>query len=175
MTNIIPIIIPHVNMNALFSGAATLLGHSITRGIDNANSLHNDDAKIISAIAEFSNNEELGLREALREADHELFFLYYGFLVQTDGFTIATVREWTRLDITSVQTPDGSIAAIVAGNLAEWKRATRECCSEKATFQVRLLFDKALLYFESIGLGDVWFEYRRRGLPDKTFLIEHKK
>lgn len=175
MSHIVPIIVPSYNLEALFSGASKALGYNITNGIDSTPGNFTDDAKIISALYEFAGGKPGKIRDHVRDADHELFFLYYGFLVLSDSSTIAAIREWTRLDVTSATALNASTVAVVAGNVGEWKRATRECCSEKATFNLRLLFDKILLYFEHVGLADVWFDVRKRSLPDQTFLLEDKR
>lgn len=175
MIHVVPISKPSVDLPSLFQVASTALGYSIAKSIDQNATLLSDDAKFISALASLSYYEKLSPLEHLHKADHELYFLYYTFAVYCDKDTARVVREWTKLDINSNFALDGDVLFVAGGSLATWKNAIENCCSERASFNLRLLFDKILLLFEKMGLDYVWFDFRKKSLPDKTFYLEDRR
>jgi len=152
---------PKIDFDNLFRISSQALGWTITTEIDNSLPL-SEAAKLISALTEFSDGQPL-------------FFLHYGFLCHANKDTAIKVREWTKLDITSNDSVDGNIIFFAAGTVDVWKQAVEACCSNLATFELRLLFDKILLLFEREGLGSIWFGQRKVMLQDKTFLLEEMK
>ena len=153
----------------MFGLLSQALGRSVSRSIDMSTPPISDPQQIVSALATFEQASNLTVREQMREAEHELFFVHYVFLMYSDKSTADTVREWTKLDITSATAVDGGIIFFAAGTLSEWKRAIMECCSEKAAYNLRLLFDKVVLKLEAEGCI---FPERKVMLNDKTFLLE---
>lgn len=166
---------PKFDFDTLFRGANQALGRSLTKAIDKATGPVSDPQRLVSALASFLEANNLSVMDQMREADHELFFLHYTFLMYADKDTAFKVREWTKLDVSSTAAIDGEIIFFAAGSLSEWKRAASECCTEKAPFNVRLLFDKVVLRLEAEGVGPIWFDQRKRTLADRTFLLEDKR
>jgi hypothetical protein len=167
---------PEIDLENLFRVTAQTLGRRITGAIDNCPRELSKDEKFISALSEFKSQHLTSwAKDRIQRAEHELFFLHYVFLCYTDKDTAIKIREWTKLDVLSQSSIDGEIILVVGGSLVFWRAASLDCCSGQSSFNLRLLFDKIILKFEEIGLGDVWFNYRKRTLPDQTFLIEDKR
>lgn len=149
---------PRIDFGNLFLIASQTLGRKINGEIDSSPRTLSDPEKFIVALESFSG--------CPTGAD---FFLHYVFICYADKDTAIKVREWTKLDVLSQSAIDGGIIFLLGGCLYEWKRAALECCSVEASFNLRLLFDKIVLLFER---EDLWFNLRKKTLPDRTFLLE---
>lgn len=165
---------PKIDFQNLFLAASQALGRTISDAIDAHKGSLSDPAKMISAITNFSEGG-INAKDHIRGADHELLFLHYTFLCHSDRETFATLREWTKLDLRSQPSFANEFVFFAAGTVAEWKRACLDCCTRKASFNLRLLFDKIVLRLETEGIGDIWFETRKKSMPDQTFLLEKPK
>jgi len=163
---------PTVNLNAFAKAFEGAIGVHPFRGTDSHSRTFTESALFIAALAALQGRADP--LQALREAVHELNHLWYSFLVLGDLELIAEISGRSDLKVASFRVLDESRLAIVSGSLSEWYVATLEFCSEKATFNLRHLFDQILLQFDKFGLSEVWHEKRRRGLKDKTFLLEQK-
>lgn len=151
------------------------LGYSPIRGVDSLKRELSDPAKLLAAIAGFHNKLDVDTPiKSIREASTLLKHLSYMFLVYADEPLVSLIRERTDLNITSTVTVDSERLILISGTLKQYLEATVECCVENAPRELCYLFDAFILYFDQIGLGDIWYQYRRKPRPDKTFLIEYK-
>ena len=82
--------------------------------------------------------------------------------------------EKTYLNIISNNSKEGRVA-IVTGSLKQWKQAIIEILSTSQSFEVRKIFNICLDVFYKLGLREIWHEYRKRSLKDKTYLLERKR
>jgi len=139
------------------------------RSVDSHSRKFSDAARFIAAMAEPTNP-----LTALRDAVHELHHLSYSFMVLSDLEVISQISGKSDLKVASYESRLGRLS-IVSGSLSDWYVATLEFCSEKASFEVRHLFDLVLIQFDKLGLAEVWHEKRRRVLKDQTFLLEDKR
>ena len=173
--NIIPIGGTHVSWDAFLKGCNEALGYSPIRGVDNIKRELSDPAKLLASLSAFHNRLKIDNPiAALRECGSLLRHLSYMFLVYCDEELILDIRERTQLNVTSSEAADGERVAVVSGSLFDFKAATVECCTADAPFDLRYLFDVFILFFESVGLGEVWHDQRKKPLKDKTFLLEYK-
>jgi hypothetical protein len=161
---------PKVNLTAWVKACDQALGISVLRGVDSHTRKFSEDARFIAALSE--DGDPL---KALREAVHELNHLHYSFMVLGELELIAEISGKSNLKVSSYPAIDGSRLAIISGSLFDFYTATLEFCADKATFNLRHLFDQILLHFDKLGLSEVWYEKRRKSLPDKTFLPEDKR
>lgn len=152
------------------------LGYSPIRGVDSLQRELSDPAKLIASLAAFHDKQNLEAPLAsIREAGSILRHLSYVFLTYCDTALISDIRERTQLNVTSkVVFESVESLAVVSGSLFDFRIATLECCTEDSPYNLRYLFDAFVLYFESIGLGELWHDQRKRPLKDKTFLLEDK-
>jgi hypothetical protein len=150
------------------------LGYSPIRGVDSLARELSDPAKLLASLAAFHNKQNVKAPlAAIRNAGSLLRHLSYAFLVYCDEHLISDIRERSLLNVTSTVAADGERVAYVSGSLFDFHTATLECCTEDSPFDIRYLFDAFVLYFESIGLGDIWHDQRKKTLKDKTFLLEY--
>ena len=111
---------------------------------------------------------------ALRGSLDLLKHLQFVFTVYADEETILQIMERTELEVTMTEAVDNERIAVVSGNLRQWYAATLTCCQERQPYNLRILFDKFVVFYERLGLAELWSTTRKRTLPDRTFLLEHK-
>lgn len=174
MTNpqILPIIAPAVNWPEFAKAAEMVIGYNPTAV--NTTRQISESARFLAAAAHFKDRKSADTIKSIREAGSILRHLQYGFLVAADRETLFELMQCSDLQVSTTATQAGDVAAIVTGDLFEWRTAIIEL-SESNTFGMRLLLDKIFLYFEKIGLAELWADYRKVPLPDNTLKLEHRK
>lgn len=150
------------------------LGCNILKGVDGCSRQFSEPAKFLASLSAFHKRlDSQDPIKAVRNAGSLLRHVTYIFLIYCDQDLISDIRERTQLNVTSTTAPDGEWVAVISGNLFDFRTAVLECCVPESSFDIRYLFDIIILYFESVGLGDLWFGFRKKTSPDKTFLLEH--
>lgn len=167
---------PDIDMSQFLHLTATAIGYDPARAIDNTSRLMSDTEKFISALSCFHNEENINrpVGETISDSASICSHLNYSMLFVADRETIFKSMERSGLQHTVADGLTGAQLAFVSGSLQQWKTATLECCNDTASYNLRLLFDKVMLMFESIGLKLVWNNIRKKSMKDKTFILEHK-
>jgi hypothetical protein len=169
--DILSIIQPNINWPDFLKGARAALGYDPSKiGLDRPLS---DPARFLAIAAKF---KDVGANDALvnlRTAGSTLRFLNYGFLVLSDLDTMFELMQYTRLDVATNTTITRDNIAIVSGNLETWRDSIIELSQNNST-NVRILIDKIFIAFGRLGLGELWSDYRKKPLPDTTFLLERQ-
>lgn len=162
-----------IDMDTLLATAKQLLGRSPSRKLDSQGKSIDNASGYLTILAALK-NEDIDQNTVLEDPGHLLAHCYFTFMIACDNITILELMEKSRLVIQKIEVRNGCLA-IVAGTLEQWRTAIINCCSEQSDFNLRLLFDKILLIFESEGLGKLWSRYGKKTLADQTFkLIERK-
>jgi hypothetical protein len=164
-----------IDWNLFLQSCNEALGYSPIRGVDSLNRELSDPGKLLASLSAFHDRLKIGdPLAAIRDCGSLLRHLSYMFLVYCDKELILNIRERTQLNVTSSEAAGDGYVVIVSGSLFDYRTATLECCTVDAPFDLRYLFDGFILYFDSLGLSEIWHEYRKRPLKDKTFLLEYK-
>jgi hypothetical protein len=172
--DIIPFMIPRVEWASLLKTAQDALGYSPVKALDACPRTLSESAKFLVVAASFQDRDLKDALTALRDSLDLLAHLHFAFLVYADDETVKQVMERTDLKITMTNSVDGERIAIASGNLKQWYTATLTCCTERQPYNLRVLFDKVVLFFEKAGLAELWHGSKKRALPDRTFLLEYK-
>lgn len=164
-----------IDWNIFLNACIEALDVSPLKGVDSSSREFSEPAKLLASLSAFhSRLDSQDPIKAIRDAGSLLKHLSYMFLVYCDQGLISDIREKTQLNVTSTTAPDGARVAVVSGNLFDYRTAVLECCVPESSFDIRYLFDCFMLFFEHIGLGDLWYDRRKKSHPDKTFLLEYK-
>lgn len=170
-----PFICPQIDFNIFLRSCNEALGYSPMRCVDSCSRELSESARLLASLAAMHDRLDMADPiKSIRDAGSLLRHLSYSFLVYGASELISGIREKTQLNITSTQAPDGERVAVVSGSLFDFRTAVLECCIPESSFDIRYLFDCFMLYFEHIGLGDLWYDRRKKAHPDKTFLLEYK-
>jgi hypothetical protein len=174
MSRVIPIAASAVNWQLYIDTAADWLGHAPSRGVDASSSRLSDFAKYTASLVEFSTKQEIDPRGVLRgRPGPQLHHTFFSVMVREKHATILRIAEAAGLSVLSSST-GRERAAIVSGTLAAWRDAVIVFCHKDTPRDLRELFNEVKRMFDHIGLADIWHDYKRRGLPDKTYYLEYK-
>lgn len=172
--NLVPIIIPRVDWATFLGVAGEALGYQPARVADSNPRPLSDAAKFVVVLSSFQDRTISNAISALHGSLDLLNHLSYSFAVYADDETMKQVMERTDLKVAMTEAVNKERIAVVSGSLKAWYCATLTCCQERQPYNLRLLFDKAVMFFEGNGLAELWHDTRKRTLPDRTFLLEHK-
>jgi len=105
-----------------------------------------------------------------------LAFLQYSFLVACDKETLDTLRDMVNIVWCINKVENNKYCVLGTGPLFDWWYYIILYLSSVVTYEknYRVLFDKLLILLEQEGLGELFYEYRKKSLLDKTFLLERK-
>ncbi len=111
----------------------------------------------------------------IREAGSLLNHLQYTFLIVCDKQTLSDLQEEGHLHITSTATNNVNYVALLAsGTLTEWRLTISNLCTESSYRDLRQLLNTIVKMFDGLGLSQVFFEFKRKSMSDKTFYLENK-
>jgi hypothetical protein len=104
--------------------------------------------------------------------------LSYTFVIACSDDTLRDLREKTRAHYSVCEAHKG-FCILGTGPLSVWYDALVINLTHQETplwgdKETRILFDKMLLLLEKEGLRNLFDGGRKKALPDKTFLLEHK-
>ena len=176
-TSVKPLLLSNLDWINFIKNVAVLTGHSPSRGIDSSKLKLGDYARFIAALGEFQSGKEQNPLDTLRNNDHLLRHLFFGFLVSGSTSLIYRIMELTDLNVTSAKAKDKGRVAVVTGNLQQWKAAIITCLDSSLikNFELRWAFNGCLDVFYAAGLRNIFDSYRKKGLEDQTYLLEYKK
>ena len=176
-TGVKPILGSNFRWTEFLKDAAELCGHSPIHGIDSYPYELSDYARVIAAFGEFRSSKTCDPKQTLHSAGDLLSHLHYGFLIDGSANLIYQIMELTDLKIISARLKDKKgRAAIVSGTLKQWRDAIINilCTTMRRNSELRWVFGECLDFFCHLGLSDLWHDYRKRSLEDKTYLLEEK-
>lgn len=176
-TGVNPLLVSSVAWTQFIKNTAELTGHSPTHSIDNSNLKLSDYARYLVTLGEFQSGKQQNPLDVLRDNDHLLRHLSFGFLISGTTSLIFRVMELTDLNVLTAKGVDKGRVAVVTGTLEQWKKAIIACLSQKLikNYELRWVFNECLNCFYSAGLRNIFDNYRKKGLEDQTFLLEYKR
>lgn len=164
----------NIDFPAFLIAANKGLNKSLTRGLDSQGKDTKSIAAYLVMLAEMR-QDNVDPNKVLQDAGQLLKHAYYVFQVIVDHETMFDLLELNTLAVHNAECINSVYLSVVSGTLEDWRTAIINGCSDQATFNIRLLFDKILLMFEKEGLSKLWVNYSKRKLPDDTFrLLENK-
>lgn len=175
MTYVLPLFASVGNLQAFIEDTSVDLGYNTAAPADNHKGKLSHWAKALATLAYFNDKSSNSAIKTLRENRGVLMHLSFSFLIEQpaqDGSNPGSIFNIAERIGLSTLTSENRELIVLTGNLYEWRQAIYDGCIDKRT---RETFNQILKIFDSIGLGDNWSDFRRKSLPDKTFLLEHKK
>ena len=104
-------------------------------------------------------------------------YLHYTFLIACDEKAYVALLNLSNITFTTQRVNDNVYCILGTGPLSAWFLYTTLTLSSKflENTNYRVLFDKLLILLEQEGLGELFNDYKKISLQDKTFKLEHKK
>lgn len=172
MLDVIPISMTAINWDVLLVTLKRHLGRSLTKSLDDKHMKVGDLSSFLVILAEMQ-DEGVDPNKILIDATYFLRHISSGFLITTSVFMFPELAFRTNLKITCAKIYNqGEYTAIVTGSLEDWRSAIINCNDNDL---LRPLFNKCLLNFEKIGLGQLWHYYQKIDVGDSTFKLIEKK
>ncbi len=175
-TSVKPLLAPNIAWVTYLKDVAELAGHSPTRGLDASNLKLSDYARFLASLGEFQSCKALKPFDTLKSNNHLLRHLFFGFLISGSSSLIFRIMELTDLDVTTARGKDKIRIAVVTGDLKKWKDAIIICLDKSLikNFELRWVFNQCLDFLYAAGLRNIFDDYRKSGLEDRTYLLEYK-
>jgi hypothetical protein len=93
--------------------------------------------------------------------------VHFTFLAVTDE--TLDVEE-LQLNVYSGEANGSKFISIVSGTLDEWQRAMINTCSPKSDTMNHAFMVECLHYFDKLGLGTLWSNFKRKSSPNGLIL-----
>lgn len=164
-----------VDWGNYLSIAKQAIGRSISQGIDSHKMAADTLAAFVCTLDDFLDSASDPI-DSLRRAGVLLDHIHYSFLVVADTSTFYYLMQNTnlRINITPSQVFDVS-AGIVSGSLLKLREAVLNLLSGRESRNVRVFLDKVMLILEHEGFKEIFSDYKKQMLPDKSFKLIEKK
>lgn len=121
----------------------------------------------------FNGEDEL---KGVREAGALLKHVSYGFMIIDTQDTISKLITESSVNFKISDTRRVDMQAVlVTGTLEQWRESLINCLSPSTTYEVRLIMNEIMAYFDTLGLHHIFAYYRRRKLTDTTYVLEDKR
>lgn len=175
MFEIIPVTCTQVDWSRFVSGTNRLINRSPTRELDNASVQPGLPQHFIPALGEFACKGTTPT-QAMKHGELILKHMMFGFLVACPHpLTFQIVTSGHNLDVLMTEPSRGKENFIISGNLATWKSAIINGCSDHAEPESREFYNAMWTFFNSFGLGEIFASHRRKDLKDTTWALEQKR
>jgi hypothetical protein len=164
---IIPISYPVFNEAGIVKVAKETLDKSISSTFDG-------QIKPLVLLSRFFNgdNELQGVREAGALLRH----LFYGFFIIDTSDTITKLIAESSCSFKVMDTIRVDMQVLlITGTMQQWCESLINCLSPSVSYEVRVVMNEIMNYFDSIGLQHIFAYYRRRKLTDTTYVLEDKR
>ena len=159
--------IPQLDSPLFLSLCVDMLGYTPARAADAAGL--EGVTHLLACYASFRHQDAI---PSVRASFDIYELLSFGCLFVADDWDIRDLLEIANLPFALTDTRVRGIqAAIVSGNLRQWRAAILRGCRADQPVMLRACYDKLYLCFSDIGLADV-FGRGRKDLGDGTFLLE---
>lgn len=156
------------DLEPLFCG-----GHSPIRGIDSSGYNLSEFSRYLAALKEFQSQKQENPIKTIRHPGRLANHLFFSFLVHVDRDAVLDILQLFDFDIIWSNANKGTVL-IMSGTLSRWKTAVTDALHGDRSYDIRVVFDTIYLLFRKMGLSEIWADYSRRSLGDKTFLLEYK-
>lgn len=167
-----PIIQTTIDWDLFLQLSQSCLKRDVTHSLDGKNKSVGDYPSFISALGELEIPDS-DPDKVLLEPGALLKHLFFGFFVvaPTDDINVIRLKSDLGIATAKLQLPGYSVA-IITGTLEEWRTAVINCCIERVSSSIRLIFNEILMHFERIGLHRIWLDYSKVKSKDNTFYLK---
>lgn len=160
----------NIDWLAYLASCKELLNRSISKQVDSLGLPVQTATGFIATLAELSRPGSNPFH-AVRDTSL-IRHWHFVFLVATDKSTLDELLSKVAkvLSVTTAAEQNNEpILSVISGNMQEWQFAALACCTDKTSFNLRLLFDQVILIFDQVGLSALFEDFRRQAMPDRTF------
>ena len=172
MYDIKPLAYTAVNWQVLHEMCQSTLGFSPTRGLD-ATGFDAETCSAYLACLDFENQPLANLREG-HYNNNTFTHVSFSFITAIPTSLIVEIRLLTNLKTFAKQRKDLWLT-IITGDMSEWRESIIKGCSQMRDFELRILFNQCLIFFNNAGFKEIWHDYDRIELQDKSFWLRRSR
>ena len=160
--------------NRFVPGTVNAIGRSPTRQLDIMSQTAGTPASYVAALGEFQ-TRGANIEHTMRDP----YFLRHvscSFLIGLERDTLLQVVT-QGFDFAIIMTTPGRMKEnfIMTASLDIWQSAVLRACREDGPTELREFYNQIWIFLHKIGFRDVFSQYRRKDLHDKTFWLEPKR
>lgn len=163
-TRILPITQSAIDWESYLQHTQSHLGRSVTASLDGKNSFAYDMRSFLYTMGEFSKAGTQTLFDPILRHVHFTFLI-----IGTESLFLELMSYGLKLTLSEMRT-----LALTSADLFTWKTALQSGCNQQASYSCRVMSNEIVTYFKSIGLAEVFSDYKVLEQKDKTFLLERK-
>lgn len=167
--DVIPIVIPQLNWDYFLLKCRNMLGKNVSDSIDSG-LVKKDVLGFLVSLAE-AKDCKAPVITITNNPGHILQHTSYSFLAEVTHEVMLQIAEINQIYYLIIPTGKHVQLCLMSGTLEQWYGAVLNSCSDLVSQEIRLLFDKILIFFEQMGLGAIWLRHKKVTLPDKTFKL----
>jgi hypothetical protein len=173
MIKLIPLGKLEIDWDTYLIVAKQALNRSITTTLDSKSMDVRTSSGYLVTLAELKEGNQ-NIVDVLMNPGNTLDHLFYSFIVISDRDLPCELLEITPLNVTRTACKNGLSLSIVSGNLTQWRSAIINGCTDTVSYNLRLLLDEILIYFEQEGLKKLWSKYTKAKMSDGTIKLIEK-
>lgn len=167
---VIPIFRTSVDWQTLTSLASQELRRPVAGSVDRAKLSPKSPVALISVLESIARGVNSSIEDRVRFAiPSTLDHLHFGFLITERENVLNQIMALTSRSLSL--TLNGHLA-IISGTLKEWRSVVVLGLSHNVSEEVRIIFGEIFFYFEGVGLRDLWSEYSKKSVEDRSFILE---
>jgi hypothetical protein len=172
MIEVIPLAVPNLDWNALIQTSMRVLGRSPTRGLDAAEQRIGDYRAYVVALTDLL-SPGVSPHFAMQIANEALDHLWYSVMVYASTDELLGLIQGANFRMMSAKTVGNLKLAILSGTLSEWRKSIVYYLRTKpeSDSEVRRFYGTMIVFFEQLGLGELWMEFEKNLLSDGTFVL----
>lgn len=158
---------------ATLSGiASSQLGRDVTRAVDRARLSPKSPLALVAILESIRQPRALqDPKSVARKAmPSTLDHLHFGFLIAAEEDTLVEIMFLVSRTL-ALTLADTRELGILSGTLKDWKQVVILGLSETISKDIRLVFGQIFAYFETLGLRDIWADYRKKSLEGTFALV----
>lgn len=171
LADILPLAYTQVDWKILIQSSQKALGLSPTRGLDSAG-IKIDDHQAYLATLGFDNKP----LEQLRSGgwDGSFKHVHFSFVTVASLETIASLSGIISVLYRIIDFKTDDSYAIYTGDMEQWRNLIIKYAIVDATIELRGTACRIMNYLENLGFKDLWSEYTKQSLNDKTFILKRR-
>lgn len=172
MNDIVPLAYTKVDWKTFVKTCQESLGISPTRGLDNVG-ISLDDHQAYLACLGLDNKPQ----EQLRKGGWNGSFrhVHFSFTTITNLDVVAQFCGDVDCLYRIINFKTDECLVIFTGSMEQWQRFVIKYTAIDTEFEIRILACRVMNHFENLGFKDLWHEYTKETLTDKSFTLKRRK
>lgn len=166
-----PLALTEINWVAFIKATKDFLGHSPTRGLDDAKIDLKEPRAFLCALDCENKPHEALRRAAIKNILRHSFASFIMIIDDADLIINLGIRDTLAIRVVK----EGSrFLTILSGTMWDWYHSMIIYCQRDSNRTLRQIFNTIYDYFKHMNLTPIWSHYENKYIQDDTFVLEPK-